>query len=113
MGCLSCPICQGGLERAGASFVCARRHSFDIAREGYVNLLPSRKLPRLAGDSKEMVRARQSFLERGHYERLGDALNALAAGELAERPEHGGPSASCVLDAGCGPGYYLGRLRDR
>ena len=113
MGCLSCPICQEGLERVGASFVCARRHSFDVAREGYVNLLPSRKLPRLAGDSKEMVRARQRFLERGHYERLSDALNKLVAGDFAARPEPAGPPARCVLDVGCGPGYYLGRLQDR
>jgi 23S rRNA (guanine745-N1)-methyltransferase len=110
MGCLSCPVCQGGLERAGTRFVCARRHSFDIAREGYVNLLPSRKLPRLAGDSKEMVAARQRFLDHGHYERLSDALNALAAEELAKRPGPAGPPARCVLDVGCGPGYYLGRL---
>ena len=113
MGCLSCPICQGGLERVGTRFVCARRHSFDIAREGYVNLLPSRKLPRLAGDSKEMVRARQRFLERGHYERLSDALNTLEAEELAGRPEPADAPARCVLDVGCGPGYYLGRLQDR
>jgi 23S rRNA (guanine745-N1)-methyltransferase len=113
MGCLSCPVCQEGLERAGARFVCARRHSFDVAREGYVNLLPSRKLPRLAGDSKEMVHARQRFLERGHYERLSDALNTLAAGELAECPESAGPPAGCVLDVGCGPGYYVGRLQER
>jgi 23S rRNA (guanine745-N1)-methyltransferase len=113
MGGLICPICQGPLERAGARFVCARRHSFDIAREGYVNLLPSRKLPRLAGDSAEMVRARQRFLERGHYERLSDALNELAAGELVERPEPARPSAHCVIEVGCGPGYYLGRLQDQ
>ncbi len=113
MGCLSCPICQEALERVGASFVCPRRHSFDVAREGYVNLLPSRKLPRLAGDSKEMLRARQRFLERGHYERLSDALNLLVAGELAERPEPAEAPAGCVLDVGCGPGYYLGRLQDR
>lgn len=98
--CLTCPICEGTLERVGSVLKCPRGHSFDVAREGYVNLLTGK--PR--GDTREMARARRAFLEQGWYAPLSDRLNALAAQCLAIT------STPLVLDAGCGEGYYLGRL---
>lgn len=86
--------------RVGNALKCPRGHSFDVAREGYVNLLTGK--PR--GDTREMARARRAFLEQGWYAPLSDRLNALAAQCLETT------SAPIVLDAGCGEGYYLGRL---
>ena len=37
---LICPICQLPLTQEGRSLRCGRNHSFDMARQGYVNLLP-------------------------------------------------------------------------
>jgi 23S rRNA (guanine745-N1)-methyltransferase len=122
--CLVCPLCRGRLARAGAALRCAAGHAFDVAREGYVNLLvTSRRLPRLVGDSKEMLLARRRFLEREHYRPLSDAISAIAARHLDEAARcsdsHGAPpvppapaasGALCVVDLGCGDGYYLGRL---
>lgn len=106
---LICPVCDGGLAQTGNALKCARSHSFDIAREGYVNLLPAgRRSAGSLGDSKPMVLARRRFLERGFYQPLSDAIDELVADRLAQ--ERSG-RATAILDAGCGEGYYLGRLR--
>jgi 23S rRNA (guanine745-N1)-methyltransferase len=99
---LRCPVCHTHLEREGAILRCAHSHTFDIAKEGYVNLLRKKQ----TGDTKEMVQARRSFLERGFYQPLADTLNMLVA---TYRREQALPIN--VLDAGCGEGYYLGYLQ--
>ena len=99
MSLFRCPLCGGPLAEDGRAYRCAGRHSFDIAREGYVNLLPVQaKHSRFPGDDQDMAAARRAFLEKGWYQPLRDALAALAV-ELT------GPAPS-VLDAGCGEGYY-------
>jgi 23S rRNA (guanine745-N1)-methyltransferase len=107
---LICPHCRAPLVRAGAGYRCPEGHAFDIAREGYVNLLRTRQ----TGDSAEMLRARRAFLEREHYAPLADALcdivgRHLGASPHGERPISG--DSTHILDCGCGEGYYLGRLR--
>jgi hypothetical protein len=97
---LTCPFCQLTLSESGNTFVCANNHTFDIAREGYVNLLRKKQL----GDTKEMLVARRQFLEQGYYQPLSDQLNELIYAHLSS-------SALRVLDAGCGEGYYLGCLQ--
>lgn len=98
---LRCPVCGRGLELCPGRLVCSRGHSFDLAREGYANLLPvQKKHARQPGDSPLMVEARRRFLEGGHYALFAQALADLAA-DLA-RP--GQPFR--VMDAGCGEGYY-------
>jgi 23S rRNA (guanine745-N1)-methyltransferase len=81
---------------------CTNSHTFDIAKEGYVNLL-RKKLP---GDTKAMLIARRNFLEQGYYQPLSDTINSLVS--VAFDPET--PSFN-ILDAGCGEGYYLDRLQ--
>jgi 23S rRNA (guanine745-N1)-methyltransferase len=98
---LRCPDCASVLEAADRTLVCPAGHSFDLAREGYVNLARSRRI----GDSKEMLRARRRFLEAGPYQPLSDLLNRLVG-------EHCPATPFTVLDAGCGEGYYLGRLAE-
>ena len=101
---LLCPVCQRDLIRSEATFRCANLHSFDVAHQGYVNLLLEK--PRGdSGDSKEMLQARQRFLASGHYQQLSDAINQRVRRYLQSR------TTSRVLDVGCGEGYYLGRLK--
>ena len=101
---LRCPICQGSLAEQGKSLVCERNHSFDVARQGYVNLLPPQmKHSKNPGDTRDMVAARRAFLKLGHYEPIGEKVAELTVPLVGERPN--------VLDAGCGEGYYLGILR--
>lgn len=102
---LACPLDQQPLRRQGQTLRCASGHAFDIASQGYANLLPVQNKRSLdPGDSKLMVAARQRFLGAGHYAPIADAVSRLA---LADIPA--GEVASC-LDAGCGEGYYLRAL---
>ena len=102
---LTCPLDAAPLRRDGAAWRCPAGHGFDVAREGYVNLLPvQNKRSRDPGDSKEMVAARRRFLNAGHYQPLADEVSRRVLAGLPPRGE-----ASC-LDAGCGEGYYLRRL---
>lgn len=107
---LTCPVCGEELVRNGRSLQCTHGHSFDLAREGYVNLYrPGRKQPAQLGDSSAMLRARRRFLEAGHYAPLAEAVGALAADFYAGRA--GWETETAVLDAGCGEGYYLGHVQ--
>lgn len=99
---LCCPICGEALTKEDRTWRCERGHCFDVARQGYVNLLPVQsKHSAQPGDTKEQVLARRRFLEGGFYAPIVEALCALAN-------KHG--CAGPVLDAGCGEGYYSSRL---
>ncbi len=102
---LACPLDGGALRREGGSWRCAAGHCFDVASQGYANLLPvQQKRSRDPGDSKEMVEARRRFLNAGCYQPIAAAVSRLV---LAGWPA--GAVLSC-LDAGCGEGYYLRQL---
>ena len=102
---LACPLDGAPLHRTGSTWRCAAGHSFDIASQGYTNLLPvQNKRSRDPGDSKAMVAARQRFLTAGFYQPIAAAVNQAT---LANLPLNA--TASC-LDAGCGEGYYLREL---
>lgn len=85
--------------------ICPNRHSFDIARQGYVNLLPvQQKRSRHPGDSKAMVVARSRFLNSGIYQPIAQQLTERVRSLWGEQ------QALRLLDAGCGEGYYLDYL---
>ena len=99
---LICPICGEKLNRADKSYVCPNRHSFDVARQGYVNLLTVQQKHSLnPGDTREQVLSRRAFLEAGFYAPI---LNTLI--ETAKELGITGP----ILDVGCGEGYYSAGL---
>ncbi|KPP96875.1 putative RNA methyltransferase [Marinobacter sp. HL-58] len=103
---LACPIDGDPLTQAGASWRCPAGHNYDVARQGYLHLLPvQKKRSRDPGDSKEMVAARRRFLGGGHYQPIADAVSRLTLSDVPE--EHA--TLNC-LDAGCGEGYYLREL---
>lgn len=99
---LTCPLCGLPLEKVEKTYTCTNRHGFDIARQGYVNLLTVQQKHSLApGDTREQVLSRRAFLEAGFYQPISEALNqaALDYGASGE-----------ILDVGCGEGYYSARL---
>lgn len=99
---LLCPVCGGVLERGEAAWRCAGGHSFDIARQGYVNLLPVQQKHSLhPGDTRQQVAARRAFLDADFYAPVVQALCG-AAREMGCT----GP----MLDVGCGEGYYSARI---
>ena len=100
-----CPICQKALSTDGPSWRCENGHSFDVARQGYVNLLPVQQKHSLhPGDSRLMVAARRNFLSAGYYTPIAETMRELVKTYA--------PEARSVLDAGCGEGYYLSFLTD-
>lgn len=102
-----CPVCGQSLQRNEKTYFCAAGHSYDLAKEGYVYLLPpNKKHSKDPGDNKQMVAARRDFLETGLYEPFSDELNRLAMEAV------GNLKSPVILDAGCGEGYYTGRLAD-
>ena len=99
---LICPLCGNVLNRQEKQYVCPNRHSFDIARQGYVHLLPVQNKHSLnPGDTRQQVLSRRSFLEAGYYAPIADALaeEAKALNIVGE-----------ILDAGCGEGWYSAAL---
>jgi 23S rRNA (guanine745-N1)-methyltransferase len=97
---LACPHCGAGLASAGPAVRCASGHGFDVARQGYVNLLSGKVS--VGGDSAEMVAARAEFLDAGHYAPIMRAVADHAAG----------PAGGCVADLGAGTGHYLAAVLD-
>ncbi len=94
-----CPLCQLPLSLNQRTFRCDNNHQFDMAKEGYVNLMPAQhKRSKDPGDNKEMTLARRLFLQSGHYEPLAQ-LVATTAASVTEK-------AGTLLDIGCGEGYY-------
>jgi 23S rRNA (guanine745-N1)-methyltransferase len=101
----ACPACAEPLTRGPAGVRCGRGHTFDLAREGYVNLLLAQhRSSKDPGYSKEMIAGRRNFFDAGHYAPLADDVARLLADQLPDAPSR------VVLDAGCGEGYYLRRL---
>lgn len=103
---LACPIDGERLVLHEKQLACKNGHSFDVSRQGYVNLLPvQHKRSKEPGDSKEMVIARTEFLNSGFYEPVADKLTEMLLALLLDN--HSGRQETCLLDAGCGEGYYL------
>ena len=101
---LVCPICGLPLSRQERAYVCENRHSFDIARQGYVNLLTVQQKHSLApGDTREQVLARRAFLEAGFYAPIAETL-------IKTAEKYG--VAGEILDIGCGEGWYSSQLAD-
>lgn len=97
-----CPLCREPLAAEAPTWRCGNGHSFDVAREGYVNLLPVQQKKSLSpGDSAESLKSRRRFLAAGHYQPLRDAVTALLTPLAAAR----------LLDIGSGEGYYTEALR--
>lgn len=96
---LACPVCQQGLEPEGRSLRCRRGHSFDVARQGHVNLA-GRAAPANA-DTVDMLQARDRFLEAGHYAPIEKVVD-LRMGR-----------AGRLVEVGAGTGHYLAGLLDR
>lgn len=96
---LVCPVCAEPLQAETNRIVCLNGHSFDIAKEGYVNLLRTNKSGDKIGDDKLAARCRRDFLSKGYYAPLKNALVTLFADKRG-----------ALLDICCGEGYYTSAI---
>ena len=97
----ACPICQENLTLVESSLKCDHRHSFDLAKFGYVNLAP--QIKQSANYDKENFQNRQQILEAGFYKAILEGISDLLATK---------PSAKTILDIGCGEGFYSRKLQE-
>ena len=98
----ACPICQENLALVESSLKCENRHSFDLAKFGYVNLAP--QIKQSANYDKENFQNRQQILEAGFYQAILDAVSDLLASSKTTKT---------ILDIGCGEGFYSRKLQER
>ena len=99
---LICPLCSLPLKIENKTCRCGSGHSFDVARQGYIHLLPVQNKRSLhPGDTREQVLSRRAFLEAGFYQPIANALMQAAADFSASGP---------ILDVGCGEGWYSAQL---
>ena len=97
----ACPICQENLTLVESSLKCCNRHSFDLAKFGYVNLAP--QIKQSANYDKENFQNRQQILEAGFYQAILDAVSDLLASSK---------TTTTILDIGCGEGFYSRKLQE-
>lgn len=108
---LLCPVCKENLikDTSNKTYKCKNNHTYDIAKEGYVNLLISnQKRSKNPGDSKEMVLARIDFLSKGYYKKLSDKINEKIVQYLIKNHK----DKFNIVDLGCGEGYYMINLKN-
>ena len=98
----SCPICQENLTLLETSFKCCNRHSFDLAKFGYVNLAP--QIKQSANYDKENFQNRQQILEASFYQAILEVVSDLLSNSK---------NAKTILDIGCGEGFYSRKLQER
>ncbi|KXT90521.1 Ribosomal RNA large subunit methyltransferase A [Streptococcus oralis] len=97
----ACPICQKNLTLVETSLKCSNRHSFDLAKFGYVNLAP--QIKQSTNYDKENFQNRQQILEAGFYQAILEAISELLASL---------ETSTTVLDIGCGEGFYSRKLQE-
>ncbi|WP_173253542.1 putative RNA methyltransferase [Streptococcus sp. 2579] len=97
----ACPICQENLTLVETSLKCCNRHSFDLAKFGYVNLAP--QIKQSANYDKENFQNRQQILEAGFYHAILEAVSDLLANS---------ETSTTILDIGCGEGFYSRKLQE-
>lgn len=108
MSIYRCPVCEQQLRLEAKIYRCEANHSFDIAKEGYVNLLlANQKNSNDPGDNKQMIASRRDFLNLGHYDRISEALNTIITPLITQKD-----ADFTLLDVGCGEGFFVWKLRE-
>ena len=102
MNLLMCPVCCEALSLTERTWRCANHHSYDVAKQGYVNLhVVQHKHSKNPGDTPESVQARRAFLSGGFYAPLQHAVvEKIRELHIAN-----------LLDIGCGEGYYTSAMQ--
>jgi len=100
-----CPSCNEALIKESKTYRCSNKHTYDEAKEGYVNLLLAQhKKSKNPGDNDEMIKSRQAFLNKGYYSSLSSKIVQIIASTEKGLNQY-------ILDVGCGEGYYMDEIK--
>lgn len=99
-----CPLCQTKMEvDEGGSLICQNRHTFDFAKQGYVNLLTR---PTATKYDKDLFKARRKInTEEKFFQPLIKKLVQLIVDQFPVRNH-----SILILDTGCGEGSHLAEI---
>lgn len=96
IGLFACPICQESMQvYEQGRLTCSANHSFDIAKQGYVNMLTHSAASKY---SKDLFESRKTIIDSGLYDPLEEKIAELIG------------DVKTVLDTGCGEGSHLARI---
>lgn len=96
---ITCPKCSQKLVKENNSYICVNHHCYDIARQGYVNLLLGKQAS--SGDNPAMVEARSRFLRKDYYVKLKNRLVEFC------------DESHSLVDLACGEGYYTKAMAEK
>jgi 23S rRNA (guanine745-N1)-methyltransferase len=100
-----CPSCDEALIKENKTYRCQNNHTYDEAKEGYVNLLLAQhKKSKNPGDNDEMIKSRQAFLNKGYYTSLSSSIVQIITSSKDKFNQN-------ILDVGCGEGYYMDEIK--
>lgn len=98
-----CPICKNDMEVVELkSLKCTKNHSFDFARQGYINLLTT---PAKTKYDKQLFESRRFLMEEhGFFEPVTTKISELIKIYLKH-------TKLAILDTGSGDGTHLAKIR--
>ena len=103
---LICPICKNSLNKSENTYKCISNHSYDISKNGYVNLLLNfDKNSLVPGDTKESLQARNKFMKKEYYKKILDSI-------IETINKYNQETNVNILDIGCGEGYYTSGIKN-
>ena len=98
-GVLRCPHCAASIKIDAGVAKCDAGHSFDIARQGYVNFLTNHTFIKNA-DSAAMVEARRKMHARPFFQNLAQQIAQVCEGLCRDI------SVPVIIEPGGGTGFY-------
>ncbi|SDN09578.1 23S rRNA (guanine745-N1)-methyltransferase [Fictibacillus solisalsi] len=102
----ACPICHSTMKVIQSkSLICSKHHTFDFAKQGYINFT-SHSIKTKYG--KELFEARRKLITEGSfYKPLSHAIAKVINEHVGEKKE-----TITILDTGCGEGSHLSTICD-
>lgn len=97
-----CPVCAEAMKLVESSrLVCTVNHSFDLSKQGYVNLAPQAHTTKY---DKSLFTARKTVIDGGFFRTMLEELTKVISSELRDAKPF------TILDAGCGEGSHLNEI---
>lgn len=98
---LICPICKTKFNNHIQFITCLNNHTFDIAKEGYINLA-LKKSKSIYG--RELFDARKKVIQQSFFDSLEEIIVKMVHDRYLQNEQ------LVILDAGCGEGSLFSRI---